>query len=118
MAEGLTVHSQIPQSRTRRPLYFGIMAAQEEQDRIQRIPSYLPDLLFRNLRKRQSGGTLEVDIVAKREGGEGGERGSGEKVGRRPVCHGNCRSDQSLPWSRYGDLQARGTYSQGGATAR
>ena len=61
------------------------MASEEEQDRIQRIPSDLAYFLFSDLGECQCSGTLEVDIIAEREGGQRGERGTGEKVGRRPV---------------------------------
>lgn len=61
------------------------MASKQEQDRIQRVPPHLADFLFGNLRKRQSGRSLEVDIVAEGKGCQGGEWGTGEKVGGRSV---------------------------------
>lgn len=61
------------------------MAPKQEQDRIQRVPPYLADFFFGDLRKCQSGGSLKVDIVAKGEGSQGGEGGTGEKVGGRSV---------------------------------
>jgi hypothetical protein len=61
------------------------MAPKQEQDRIQRVPPHLADFLFGDLCKRQSGRSLEIDIVAEGEGSQGGKGGTGEKVGGRPV---------------------------------
>ena len=46
------------------------MTRQEVEHRIKRIPPDLPDLLFSDFGKCQSGRTLEIDIIGKGEGGE------------------------------------------------
>ena len=61
------------------------MTSQEEQDRVQRIPADLSYFLFRDLCEGQSGGSLEVDIVAEGQGGQGSEGRSGKEVGGRSV---------------------------------
>jgi len=60
----LTIHSQVAQRRTRCSLNLGIVTAQEEQDRVQRIPPDFSYFLFRDFRESQSGRSLEVNIVA------------------------------------------------------
>ncbi len=57
-----------------------IMASQEVQHGIQRISSDLAHLLLGDLGKCEGGGSLEVHIVGKREGGERSEGGTGEEV--------------------------------------
>ena len=47
----LTIDSKIAQSRACSPLHFGVMAAEEEEDGVERIPSNLPDLLLSNFGK-------------------------------------------------------------------
>lgn len=84
----LTIHRQIPQRSTRRPLHLRVMTPQQEQHRVQRVPSHLSHFLFGDLCESERGGSLEVDVVGEGEGGEGGEGGAGEEVGGLAVCEG------------------------------
>lgn len=51
-----------------------IVAGQKVEDGVERVPPDLPDFLFGNLRKRQCGRPLKVDVVGEGEGGECGKR--------------------------------------------
>ena len=62
------------------------MAAEEEEDGVERVPADWADLLLGDFGKRERGATLEIDIVGE---GECSQRGKGripEEVGRRAVC--------------------------------
>ena len=65
-----TIYSQISQSRTGSPLHFGIMAAEEEEDGVERVPTDGTDLFLGDFGERERSATLEVDIVGKRECGQ------------------------------------------------
>ena len=57
------------------------MAAQEEENGVERVPSNGSYLLLRDLRKSQGRTPLEVNIVGKGECRQCGERRSGKEVG-------------------------------------
>ena len=81
-----TINGQITQRRACSPLHFGVMAAEEEEDGVERVPADWADLLLGDFGKRERGATLEIDIVGE---GECSQRGKGripEEVGRRAVC--------------------------------
>lgn len=61
------------------------MTAQQEQDRIERIPAYRTNFLLCYLCKSKSGTSLKIDIVRERERGQSGERGSREEISGCPV---------------------------------
>jgi hypothetical protein len=63
----LTVDCQVAQRSTGGPLDLVIMAAEEEEDRVEGIPSNLSDLLLGDLSKGEGGGSLKVDVVGKGE---------------------------------------------------
>jgi hypothetical protein len=68
-----TIHSEIAQGSTGSPLDLGVMAREEEEDRVQGVPAHGADLFLGNLSEGESSTPLEVDVVREREGGEGSE---------------------------------------------
>jgi hypothetical protein len=48
-----TVDGQVAQGCTSGPLHLRIVASQQEEHRVQRIPTNLPDLLLRDLCERE-----------------------------------------------------------------
>lgn len=57
-ASRLTVDGQVAQRSTCRSLDLVVMAAKQEEDRVECIPSDLPDLLLGDFGKGKGGGTL------------------------------------------------------------
>ena len=82
-----TVHRKVSQSRTCSPLHFGVVAAEEEEDGVERVAADGADLLFSDLGKGECRATLEVDVVGKGECGQRGEWRPREEVGRGAVCN-------------------------------
>lgn len=68
-----TVDGEVAQCGTGRPLYLRIVAAEQKEDGVERIPPDRSHLLLRNLSKRQSCTPLEVDIVRERKCGQRGK---------------------------------------------
>jgi hypothetical protein len=81
-----TVYGEIAECRTRRPLDLGIMATEQEEDGVERVPADGADLLLRDLRECKRSAPLEVDVVREREGRQRGQGRAREEVGRCPVC--------------------------------
>jgi len=77
----LTIDGQVPERRTGRSLYFRVVTRQQVQNWVERVSSYFPHVLLRDLGKGERSGPLEVDIVGEREGGKGGEGRAGEEIG-------------------------------------
>ena len=61
------------------------MAAEKEQDWIEGFATDGSDLFLRNFGKCESGASLEVDVVGKRECCQRGQWGTREEVGIRAI---------------------------------
>jgi len=103
----LTIDGEVAECSTRGPLYLRVMAAEEEENRIQCVSTNGSHLLLRNFCESESCAALEVDVVGERESGESGERWAREKVGCRAIWRRVMRVCER-------DLRG-GTYSQGTA---
>lgn len=80
-----TVDGKIAKGCACRALNLRVVAAEEEQDRVERVPAHGAHLLLGDLCKGQSSTALQVDIVRERERGQGVEGRAREEIGRRPV---------------------------------
>jgi hypothetical protein len=58
-----TVDGEISEGRTGRPLDLGVVATEEEEDRVESVSADGPDLLLSYLCKSESGAPLEVYVV-------------------------------------------------------
>ena len=81
-----TINGQITQRRACSPLHFGVMAAEEEEDGVERVAANRANFLLGNFGKCKCGAALEVDVVRKRECSQRCKRRIPEEVGRRAVC--------------------------------
>lgn len=80
-----TVYCEVTECRTGRPLYFGVMAAEEEKNGVQGVPPHLSYFFLRYFSECKCGTSLEVDVLGEGERRQGIERGSGEEVGCGPI---------------------------------
>lgn len=58
-----TVDGEISEGRTGRPLDLGVVATEEEEDRVESVSADGPDLLLSYLCKSEGGAPLEVYVV-------------------------------------------------------
>ena len=76
-----TVNSQIAKRGASSSLHFGVMAAEKEQNGVERMAANGAHFLLRNLCKGKRSASLEIDIVRKRKCGQCLEGGTREEVG-------------------------------------
>ena len=69
-----TINGQITQRRACSPLHFGVMAAEQEEDRIEGVAANRAYFLLSDLSERERSTALKVDIVRERECCQRGER--------------------------------------------
>ena len=81
-----TIYSEISQRRTGSPLHFGVMAAEEEEDGVERVAANRANFLLGNFGKCKCGAALEVDVVRKRECSQRCKRRIPEEVGSGTIC--------------------------------
>lgn len=89
-----TIHSQITERSTGCSLNFGIMAAQEEENRVECITSNGTNLLLGNLGERKSCAALQINIVRKGECSQRGQWWALEEVGRIAVLRIGAMSNE------------------------
>lgn len=70
----LTVNSKVAQRRTGSPLHFGVMAAEQEEDRIEGVAADGAHFLLSDLRERERSAPLKINIIREREGRERRQR--------------------------------------------
>lgn len=84
---GPTIDGEIAERGTGSPLNLGIMAAEEEENGVQRVPSNLTNFLLRDLGKCKGCAALKVNVLGEGKSREGAERRTGEEIGCGPVCN-------------------------------
>lgn len=64
-----TVNSQVSKGGASSTLYLRVLAAQEEKNWVERVPTHRTHFLLSNFGECKCSAALQVDIIRKREGG-------------------------------------------------
>ena len=81
-----TVYCQITESSTGCTLNLGVLAGEQEEYRIKRVPTNRTDFFLGDFSKCQCSTALQVDIVRERECCQSGEGGALEEIGCCAIC--------------------------------